>query len=146
MAESPNWSFKDGKVVEVDGKTARVRVEYPDEDGQISHWQAVPQQGVGSANHYRLPKVGDIVSTQLDENGENGVVTGSRYSEDNPPPFDDPNIEGVKYDDGGEDSYDTSSGKRTIKAPNGMTFEAGGVKFELSPSGIKISGGVINID
>jgi phage baseplate assembly protein V len=139
MAESLNWSFKNGKVVEVDGKTCRARVEFTDEDAVVSPWLSVPQDGTGGAKHYKMPKVGAIVSCQLDENGENGSIVGASYSEDNPPPFTDPNIQGVKYDDGGEDSYDTSSGKRTIKAPNGLDMQAGGASFSSSGDGMKMT-------
>jgi len=59
-----------GKVVEIDPKTCRVRVELADQDGMASYWLAVVQGHSLRDKVYSLPDVDEFVAFVLDEQAE----------------------------------------------------------------------------
>ena len=126
-----NHTNKRGEVIERDGKNARVRVRFPDEDETRSFWIDVPGSGSSASASFDMPDVEDEVWVGLDPSGEGGVVIGTRYNAKNRPAQTDPDVTQKNFRDGSKDSHDPGSGTRTIDAqtmdlgPDGRTPAAG---------------------
>nr|BDD45780.1 hypothetical protein 2 [bacterium] len=105
--------FKDGIVYDIDPKTARVRVTFPDLDNMVSGWLPVIMSFTLDDKDYRLPVKNSLVTCIMDENFEDGRVIGSIYSEADPPPVEDANKFVKLFADGTKIEYDKSEHKLT---------------------------------
>jgi phage baseplate assembly protein V len=105
--------FKDGIVYEIDAKTARVRVIFPDLDNMVSGWLPVVMPCTLEDRFYALPVKDSLVTCLMDENFEDGRVIGAIYSEADPPPVEDENKFVKLFADGTQIEYDKNLHKLT---------------------------------
>ncbi|MGN0108150.1 MAG: hypothetical protein ACI4A5_10710 [Hominilimicola sp.] len=111
-----------GRVSNIDTEKGYVKVTYPEYDNTVSGWLPL------LAFEYKMPEVGALVATFLDDEHDNGVCFGKIFSNEQKPPaqsgykkvIDDVEITkqngvfSIKFDD---DNYIRfSGGVMTIKA------------------------------
>jgi phage baseplate assembly protein V len=146
--------LKHGVVKEVDAAGARVRVEFPGDDGMASGWLQVTSSGSGANRFYELPDTGTQVACLLDERGEGGVVIGATFSTADPPPSQSIDKTHIVWADGAEILYDRAASVLTVKTPGKVIVEAGGgvlitgdvtIKGALSASGAGQVGGSLSV-
>ena len=107
--------FRVGKVVAVDEKTAKVRVELEDTDKVISYWLPVLHNKTQDDKFYWLPDVGELVLVGfLDYGIEQGFVLGAIYNEKDKPPVEDRNKMHIRFKDGTVIEYDRVTHKLYI--------------------------------
>ena len=126
-----NSLFKRGLVTEVDPARGRARVEFTDEDGNISFWLNVNQSVTGDNKSYWMPDVGSQVNTLVDWDGEDGTILGSLYSEADPPPTTDINHVMTQFADGSIFKFDRGSST--------LTITIGAVNIVVDPSGVTVT-------
>ncbi|KZL25676.1 hypothetical protein [Pseudovibrio sp. Ad37] len=85
------WPFKRGTLIE-HGKSGRAKVQFADEDDNASTWLSVSQRDTKRQKTYDMPAVGSQVWCLLDAYGEDGVIAGAVWSDEDTPPSNDPNI------------------------------------------------------
>ncbi|MDX5595325.1 hypothetical protein [Pseudovibrio sp. SPO723] len=83
--------FKRGIIIE-HGTGGRARVAFQDEDRNASAWLSVSQRNTKGQKSYDMPAVGTQVWCLLDAYGEDGVIGGAVWSDEDAPPSEDPNI------------------------------------------------------
>lgn len=127
-----NPQFKAGIVKGYDPKTGLHRVEFPDEDGVVSHWIGASSQGSQDNKEVDPFAVGEMVDIQFDWRGENGRITGAAFNKVDTPPWEDPNKRGRQYSDGAELTHNTET----------HTTEATAENVNLGPEGRTPSSGV----
>lgn len=110
--------FKRGIVRENDAANGRSRVELADEDGVSSYWLAWNMPSAGRSKWYSAPDLGSQVNVLVDRHGEDGVILGARYSDEDRPPASDVNIIKGLLEGGFDLSYDKATGTLTIKCPS----------------------------
>jgi len=104
-----------GKVVAVDEKNARVRVQIEDADAVVTYWLPVLQQKTQDDKHYWLPDVGELVACAFYENDwDTGVVLGAIYNQKDTPPVASRDKFVIQFKDGTRIEYDRNSHKLTI--------------------------------
>lgn len=132
----------EGKVVEVDGKTGRAKVEFPDRDGCPSYWLRVNQSlaSVGGSRSYSMPEIGAQVSCLLDGRAEDGVILGSTYNDDDLPPVTDPNHIHQDYGGGFVVDIDKKNKTMSFSVPKGTTISAGDTQYVIAPDGVTLNG------
>lgn len=72
-----NSPYKRGTVIE--RKPGFVKVQFDDEDGDVSNWISVGQGGGGTNKIFAMPDIGTQVSCVMDWDGEDGTVIGAIY-------------------------------------------------------------------
>lgn len=104
-----------GKVVAVDEKNARVRVQIEDADAVITYWLPVATHKSQDDKFYWLPDVGELVVCAFYENDwDTGVVLGAVYNQKDTPPATSRDKFVIQFKDGTRIEYDRSSHKLTI--------------------------------
>ena len=107
--------FRVGKVVAVDEKTAKVRVELEDVDKVISYWLPVIHHKTQDDKFYWLPDVGELVLVGfLDYGIEQGFVLGAIYNEKDTPPVADKDKMHIRFKDGTVIEYDRNAHKLLV--------------------------------
>ena len=107
--------FRVGKVVAVDEKTAKVRVELEDADKVITYWLPVVVQKAQDDKFYWLPDVGELVLVGfLDYGIEQGFVLGSIYNQQDKPPVASKDKMHIQFKDGTVIEYDRNTHKLLI--------------------------------
>ena len=107
--------FRVGKVVAVDEKTAKARVEIEDLDKVITYWLPVVVQKTQDDKFYWLPDVGELVLVGfLDYGIEQGFILGSIYNEKDNTPVADKDKFHIKFKDGTVIEYDRKNSKLYI--------------------------------
>lgn len=82
-----NQTNKRGIVVDRDPARQKIRVQFDDEDGVVSHWIDVLARSGGSTKTSMMPDSGDEVWCALDAKGEDGCLMGVKYNAKNAPPY-----------------------------------------------------------
>ena len=107
--------FRVGKVVAVDEKTAKVRVELEDADKVITYWLPVVVQKAQDDKFYWLPDIGELVLVGfLDYGIEQGFVLGSIYNQQDKPPVASKDKMHIQFKDGTVIEYDRNTHKLLI--------------------------------
>ena len=119
-----NAPFKRGVVKEIDAARGRAKVEFSDEDGNISYWLNVNQAVTGANKSYSMPDVDSQVNCLVDWDGEDGTILGAVWSEVDAPPTSDGDIEHRKYESGAEIIVNRKTGDMTIKSPGNIDLES----------------------
>ncbi len=122
-----NSTYKRGIIKEVAAAKGRTRVEFSDEDGNISFWLNVNQQGTGTNKSYAMPDVDSQVNCLIDWDGEDGTVLGAAWSEEDKPPTEDGDTTHVKTEAGTEIIINRKTGDMTITGAANVVFEAGNI-------------------
>ncbi|MEL8055040.1 MAG: phage baseplate assembly protein V [Pseudomonadota bacterium] len=111
-----------GRIVEVDYDTARVKVSF--DDTHVSGWLSwMTTRACEGEVRWDAPELGEVVLVFAPSGTlESGVVLPARYSADNAPGENDPDMIVRKHSDGGEDRYARSESARTITLPSDGRF------------------------
>lgn len=143
-----NATSKRGRVVDRDPAKHRIRVQFEDEDGMVSAWIDVLGRSAGGVQSFMMPSMGDEVWCALDPKGEDGCLIGSKYNDQNAPPFGSNEDVGMVWP-GGSFHLDVGSGAVTVTT-NGpvdittsgdATIKAANIKLEsatLTHNGVNI--------
>ncbi|MCE5315158.1 MAG: phage baseplate assembly protein V [Armatimonadota bacterium] len=111
-----------GEVSAINYALARVKVTFEELD-ITSDWLPVVQRGAGGAKDYWLPAIGEhVVCVFYSDGTEEGVVLGSYYSADAPPPESGSGVFYTAFPDGSLVKWD--NGQLTITALSGATINA----------------------
>ena len=135
-----NRPYKRGIVKEVDPKRARARVEFEDEDGNISFWLNVNQMAASKRKSYWMPDVGSQVNCLVDWDGEDGCILGALYSEADPPPVIDPDKVHQVFEDGAVIEYDQKSHILTARLPGGSKADIEATTVVIKSDDINLGG------
>ncbi len=114
--------FKRGTLTR-HGKDGRAQVQFQDEDGNASAWLSVSQRNTRGQKSYDMPAVGTQVWCLLDAYGEDGVIGGAVWSDEDAPPSNDPNIVHEVFGPL-EIFYNKTTGEMMVKGAPKITFEA----------------------
>lgn len=123
-----NSPYRRGIVTQLDPANGRAKVQFSDEDGQVSFWLNVNQQATGANKSYWMPDQGSQVNCLVDWDGEDGSIIGALYSQADLPPTTDPNHIMTQTSDGSIFQYD--QGSRTLRVKIGPS------EITVSPAGI----------
>lgn len=115
--------YRRGVVEEVDGKTARARVKFPQQGGLVSGWLDVLCRSSLGDQDVALPRPGCQVAVLLDDDGVDGCVLGAVYSETDPPPSESATAWAIGWADGGRLEYDGTAHKLIVTMPSGGKVE-----------------------
>lgn len=122
---SQNAGIRLGTIVDRDPKKKRVKVQFDDEDGVVTHWIDVPAKSSTGVSVFQMPGAQDEVWCAMDAKGEGGCLIGSRYNKKDAPPADSNDVLMVQWG-GGFFRLNTASGAATLKTSGPATVEAGG--------------------
>lgn len=125
-----------GEVVAVEGAGQRVKVRLPNHDGMESDWlRVLARRSLGVRTSCNL-KVGEQVLCLFPPLGDmrSGYVLGALYNQQDAPFQDNPNVYGVKFEDGALMTYDQVSHTLNFSLPGGAPV------FEMTPDGIRLKG------
>jgi len=115
LEERLNNLVKVGRVVSVNPKKATARVEFEDRDKTISWEIPVLHNHTHSDKTYWMPRIGELVYVITPSLGDGlGVIIGSSYNSQDPPPESDGNIVKILFEDGTTIQYDKSNHKLYI--------------------------------
>lgn len=124
-----NSGNKRGIVVERDPKKMRVKVQFQDEDETVSFWVDVLSRASGRTKSFMMPDVDDEVWCAVDLKGEDGCILGSKYNDQDTPPFDGNDDVGIKFP-GGSIHVDRASGAATININGPFKVTASAIEFQ----------------
>ena len=115
LEERLNNLVKVGRVVSVNPKKATARVEFEDRDRTVSWEIPVLHNHTHSDKTYWMPRIGELVYVITPSLGEGlGVIIGSSYNSQDPPPESDGNIVKILFEDGTTILYDKRNHKLYI--------------------------------
>lgn len=104
-----------GKVVAVDEKNAKVRVQIEDADAVVTFWLPVATHKSQDDKFYWLPDIGEMVVCGFYENDwDTGVVLGAIYNQKDTTPAQNKDKFVIQFKDNTRIEYDRSSHKLTI--------------------------------
>lgn len=116
-----------GKVVAVDDKNAKVRVQIEDADAVVSYWLPVVHQKSQSDKHYWLPDIGELVVCAFyGDDWDTGFVLGSIYNDKDKPPAETREKFVIEFKDGTRIEYNRASHKLHISVKGDILIEADG--------------------
>lgn len=125
--------YRVGIVSELDAESCRVRVSFGADDGVVSWWLPVLQPRTSGDSAYWMPGADEQVVCLLDEHAEDGVVLGSVYSSEAPPPHASLDVVHLQMRDGTVIEYDTAAHRLTV------SLAGAGAEIALSaPGGVRI--------
>ena len=115
LEERLNNLVKVGRIVAVNPKKATARVEFEDRDRTVSWEIPVLHNHTHKDKTYWIPRIGELVYVLTPSLGEGlGVIIGSSYNSQDPPPESDGNIVKILFEDGTTIQYDKGSHKLYI--------------------------------
>lgn len=116
-----------GRVVEVDEKNARVRVQIEDADAVITWWLPVVYQKTQNDKHYWLPDIGElVVCVFYEDDWDTGFVLGAIYSDKDRTPAQSRDKFVIEFKDGTRIEYDKQAHKLHISVRGDIVIEADG--------------------
>lgn len=125
-----NRPYKRGIVKEVDAARGRARVEFSDEDGNVSFWLSVNQPAAAGNKAYWMPDVGAQVNCLLDWDGEDGCILGSLYSDADTPPTSDGDSIHIRTSSGMEIVISKGGGTLTVRNAQEVRIQAAKIVLE----------------
>jgi len=152
--------YRNGIVRQVDAKTGRARVEFPDADGMASWWLDVNSGFAGASKSFAMPEIGSQVCCLTDDRGEAGVIFGAIYNDKDTPPQAGADEIVEELAGGRQTRYNKKTGERTVKqtaplsieigsakaviAPDSISLCVSGVSLKISAGGVEIKGGKVS--
>ncbi|MEN5299020.1 phage baseplate assembly protein V [Brucella sp. TWI559] len=124
-----NSSNKRGIVVDRDPKKMRVKVQFVDEDETVSFWVDVLAKSSGTTKSFLMPDMDDEVWCAVDMKGEDGCVIGSKYNDNDAPPFSGNDDVGLVFP-GGAVHLDRAAGALTVTFNGPVKVTASAIVFE----------------
>lgn len=119
--------IKVGKVVAIDEKNCKVRVQLLDNDGVMTYWLPVVVNKSQKDKFYWLPDIGEEVICAFLEHGiEQGFVLGAIYNEKDKVPVGGKDKFHVRFEDGTTIEYDRKAHKLTIQSVGDIEITASG--------------------
>lgn len=112
-------SLKFGIVRAVDRAKGQVQVDFPDQEGLISHWLPVRQDSTLGNRSLVMPGIGEQVGLLMDEYQEDGLVLGGVYSSADAAPVTDAAWH-QEFADGTVIAYDISTHTLTVNTGSGQ--------------------------
>lgn len=107
--------IKVGKVVAIDEKSCKVRVQLLDTDGVVTYWLPVVVNKSQQDKFYWLPDIDEEVICCFLENGiEQGFVLGAVYNSQDSPPVANKDKFHIRFSDGSFVEYDRVSHKLKV--------------------------------
>ncbi|WP_297889743.1 phage baseplate assembly protein V [Sulfurihydrogenibium sp.] len=132
--------IKVGKVVAVDEKTCRCRVQLEDNDGVVTYWLPIIVNKSQKDKFYWLPDIGEEVLCAFLEHGiEQGFVLGAIYNEKDTVPVVSKDKYHIRFEDGTTIEYDRKSHKLSINCVGDVEIVAQGnikivgTRIDLNP-------------
>lgn len=132
--------IKVGKVVAIDEKTCKVRVQLEDNDGVVTYWLPVVVPKTQRDKFYWLPDIGEEVVCAFLEHGiEQGFVLGAIYNEKDRVPVVSKDKFHVKFEDGTWIEYDRKEHKLKVQCVGDIEIVANGnvtiigARIDLNP-------------
>jgi len=129
-----------GKVVAVDDKNAKVRVQIEDADAVVTYWLPVLHSKAQDDKAYWLPDVGELVVCAFYENDwDTGVVLGAVYNEKDRTPAQTRDKAVILFKDGTRIEYDRAAHKLSIHCVGDIEIVAQGnvtiigARIDLNP-------------
>lgn len=114
-----------GKVVAVDDKNAKVRVQIEDADAVVSYWLPVVHQKTQDDKHYWLPDIGELVVCAFyEDDWDTGFVLGAVYNDKDKPPAQTKDKFVIEFKDGTRIEYDRESHKLHINVKGQLYLTA----------------------
>ncbi|PRP72440.1 baseplate protein [Chromobacterium amazonense] len=107
-------TLKFGSVAEQDPDTQRVRVRLPELGQLLTAWLPVLSRKSLKDKDYWLPDIGEQVAVLLDARGEDGVVLGAIYSEQDAVPVKSADKWQRRFSDGAVLEYDRQQNQLTV--------------------------------
>ena len=104
-----------GIINAIDAKAMKVRVQFPDKEGLVSHWIPVVSQFAQANRTYHVPDLGEQVACIMDDNLEAGCVVGSIYGGSEQPPEESGDVMAVHFSDGTIVRYDRKEKALTVQ-------------------------------
>lgn len=141
-----NHSAKRGKVVERDGASQRVKVQFPDEDEATSSWMDIISKGSSKNADFDMPDVDDEVWCALDPAGEGGCVLGTRYNSKERPKETNADKKRRDFADGSFITHDPVSGTHTISISGTLVFKVGGSTITMTGGHIALASARIDLN
>ncbi len=119
--------IKVGRVVAVDEKKAKVRVQLLDNDAMVTYWLSVVVQKSQDDKFYWVPDIGELVVCAFFEHGiEDGFVLGAIYNEQDSPPVQDRDKFYIRFKDGTKIEYDRKEHKLRAVVQGDVEIKATG--------------------
>jgi len=132
--------IKVGKVVAVDEKTCKVRVQLEDNDGVLTYWLPIVVPKTQRDKFYWLPDIGEeVLCAFLDHGIEQGFVLGAIYNEKDRVPVVNKDKFHVKFEDGTWIEYDRKEHKLKVQCVGDIEIVANGnvtiigARIDLNP-------------
>lgn len=118
--------YYEGRISSIDAAAGFVRVTYPEYQGTVSNWLRLLNF------EYNIPKIGALVGTIIDDNGD-GICLGTIFSYGQPPAVAEgyyKDMEGVEVAKNGDGFYIKFNNTNYIHYSNGtMTIRADNVNI-----------------
>lgn len=135
---SGNSPFMRGIVKELDEKGSRARVEFQHEDGVQSFWLSISAGSATGMKTSRVPRIGQQVGCLVDWRGEDGMILGGLYSDEDKPPTTAKENDHTKHEDGAVVEHDPVTGVHRVQLPASgkLLLDAGGSKIMITSAGI----------
>ncbi|MCA1492696.1 hypothetical protein I6F11_17385 [Ensifer sp. NBAIM29] len=124
-----NSGNKRGIVVDRDPAKMRVKVQFKDEDDTVSFWVDVLSKSSGKTKSFMMPDIDDEVWCAVDMKGEDGCVIGSKYNDQDKPPFSGNDDVGITFP-GGSIHVDRASGAVTLELSGPIRIKASAIVLE----------------
>lgn len=118
-----NAVLRFGKISDQDFNKGMVRVEL-DEDSIVTHWLPFLSNSTKDDKQFSLPSINSQVACVLDSDLDRGVCLGALWSNSDMPEGFSATKRGIKFNDGSEVTYDSSSKEYTIKSVGKINIEA----------------------
>ena len=111
--------YKSGVVTLLQPDKRRVRVKFEDEDGVQSFWLRVVSRGAKGMRQTHMPAICEQVACLIDWRGEDGIILGSVYSDEDPSPTGAGDVDHVTYADGTVEEHDPKTKINRLILPDG---------------------------
>ncbi|PIQ25425.1 phage baseplate assembly protein V [bacterium (Candidatus Blackallbacteria) CG13_big_fil_rev_8_21_14_2_50_49_14] len=134
-----------GLIEEFDEETYQVKVRLPDLDDMLTHWLPLPVSVSQDDKALDTVDIGTQVALLLDTRGEEGIIIGAVYSEEDTPPVKSKDKFHRKFKDGTVIEYDRSEHKLKVDAQGEITIKATG-PVTVEGQNVTIKGILVTID
>ncbi len=141
-----------GLIEEINEDKYLVKVKLLDLDDMITHWLPLPASVTQDDKNQDTIDIGTQVALLLDSRGEEGIIIGAVYSDEDPPPAPSKDKWHRKFKDGTIIEYDRSAHILKVDAQGEITVKASGpVKVEgqnvtVKGTQVKIEAQICEID
>ena len=134
-----------GLIHEINPSTHQVKVILPDVDDMITHWLDIPERSTQDDKSLNPIDIGAQVVLLLSARGEEGVILGCTYSEEDAPPVTSGDRWHRTFKDGTVLEYDRTAHKLKVDAKGEIEIEATGPVKIKGLQGLTIEALTVNV-